>query len=152
MDFLKENPNVAVTALAFASIVLTGYMIINTLKQKKESALPPKDSKKRDDKEKSPEKWNRPSRDPPEAFRAKPPKRDVKDFATDFDLTESTMNQAFAMSPKLKSRGMKSKSNKSEGGMNSSGFKSYDSGYVLEELSPDTPSERHLASPKKKDK
>ena len=154
MDYLKENPNVAVTALAFASVVLTGYMIFQILQKKDQPSPPPKQDIKKtsdDDKEKSPEeKWNRPSRAPPEASR-KPPKRDVKDFAMDFDLTESTMNQAFAMSPKLKSRGMKSKGNKS--GMKSSGFKSYDSGYVLEELSPDTPSERHLVSPtNKKDK
>ena len=32
------------------------------------------------------------------------PERDVKDFAMDFDLTENTLNQAFAMSPKLKSK------------------------------------------------
>ena len=127
-------------------------MVFNTMKTESPPPAPQtQDIKKTstlnndNKKEKSPEKWNRPSRDPPEATRK--PKRDVKDFATDFDLTESTMNQAFAMSPKLKSRGMKStnKSNKSEG---TSGFKSYDSGYVLEELSPDAPSERHLVSPK----
>ena len=146
MEWFRERPEVT-TAIAFASILTALYVVVSSMKKKE---TPPSSSlqKPKGNVKDRPQTWNRPKRSPPAATTIKP-QRDVKDFATDFELTESTMNEAFSMSPKLKSRGQKSMKQKKKIGSASSDLQNYDSEYVLEELSPDVPSQRHLVSDNK---
>ena len=149
MEWFRERPEVT-TAIAFASILTALYVVVSSMKKKKKETPPSSSSssqnQKSNDVKDRPQTWNRPKRSPPAAIK---PQRDVKDFATDFELTESTMNEAFSMSPKLKSRGQKSMKQKKKIASASSDLQNYDSEYILEELSPDVPSQRHLASDNK---
>ena len=149
MEWFRERPEVT-TAIAFASILTALYVVVSSMKKKKKKETPPSSSsslqKPKENVKDRPQTWNRPKRLPPAAIK---PQRDVKDFATDFELTESTMNEAFSMSPKLKSRGQKSMKQKKKIASASSDLQNYDSEYILEELSPDVPSQRHLVSDNK---
>jgi len=140
MDFTDRPEVLAIAATISGALLL--YIIqrsFNKQSEKKASVSSPPLPKQRDETNDMKPLKQVPTRPAPTAATTieSKPQRDVKDFATDFCLTESTMNEGFATSPKLKKRGGQIKKEKG-----SSFLEKCDTEFLLEELSPDVPSQR----------